>query len=587
MLFIFFSNRLKIPLPSVLLLLTTVSLCTIIGSRLSTIPVSEWGQIIVSGRYEEYQSRYAVGGLLFGLAGLVLSQYFLRIDKSMLNLYAWITPIGFGIQKTGCFFNGCCYGKHSDLPWSIQYPIGTSAHYHQLFSGLIEKSSPFTLSVHPVQLYETILLFIISFIVWKSLKFWKKSWSALIFSLVLFFIFRFFIEFLRDPSSSNFETGYISGISMIQWFLLGLGIVCFIMLILNENKPGSVYADLPEHKTSLINPALYILSVSGVIYCFRGLFTPFELLSLNLKFIPAVILTAFYVFRSLKILRIRLATASFFAVPVFLATQTFLPDSTKTLSYKDFYSHVKSYKRIDLSTSFGNYYNNLNYNPHQGECGTTYTTEDYNYLYWITGGGFSDIKTEGKSTITKGINIYGGLLEENNITKQWEKKVFLFGVNPYIKYDLKWIGFGLGAHIGNIRWVPLEPIDKASFERGTRFFPILPEVLFRLGRRDILDFQYSYGFNSPTSIPVLLNEFSIGTGFGYRTDYNLRIGTAFSQNYFTKFISAEALVGKKLGLSFKYNFGGDNFYLSNNYIYNIERRGRFLFGANYRFGFKK
>ena len=586
-LFIVLSNRLKIPLRSVLLLLTTVTLCTIIGSRLSTIPVSQWGQIIVSGRYEEYNGRYAIGGLLLGLAGLVLSLYLLRIDKSILNLYAWISPIGFGIQKIGCFFNGCCYGKHSDLPWSIQYPIGTSAHYHQLLNGLIEKSTSHTLSLHPVQLYETLLFFLISFIVWKSLKFWKKTWSALIFSLMLFCIFRFFIEFLRDPSSSNFETRYIAGISLIQWFLLSAGFVSFIMLIVYENQRGLVYADLHEHKKSLVNPALYILTVSAVIYGFRGLFTTFELLSLNLKFVPAVILTALYVFKSLKIVRIKLATTSFFALPLLLVSQTFLPDSTKSLSYKDFYSQYKSYKRIDLNTSFGNYYNNLYYNPHEGECGTTYTTEDYNYLYWVTGGGISDIKTEGKSIYTKGINIYGGILEEKNITKQWEKKNLLFGINPYIKYDLKWVGFGVGAHIGNIRWVPLEPMKQASVTRGTRFSPILPEVFFRFGRRDILDVQYSYGFNSPTSIPVLLNEFSIGTGFGYRTDYNLRVGSAFSQNYSTMFISGEAAIGKKLGLTFKYNFGGDDFYLTDNYAYSIERRGRFLFGANYRFGFKK
>jgi hypothetical protein len=335
-----------------------------------------------------------------------------------------------------------------------------------------------------------------------------------------------------------------------------------------------------------MNYLVYVLSVSAVIYAFRGFFTQFELISLNLKFIPAIILTAFYVFSSIKIVRIRVAATSLLILPLFLMSQTFLPDSIKTLSYKDFYSQVKSYKRIDLNTSFGNFYGDLKYNPHKGECGTTYTTEDYNYLYWITGGGISEVKKEGKSIFTRGINLYGGIFEEKNITKQWDKKDFLFAVNPYIKYDLRWVGFGIGAHVGNIRWVPLEPIDKTSFNRGTRFSPVLPEVLFRFGRRDILDVQYSYGFNSPTSIPVLLNEFSIGTGFGFRTDYNLRFGTAYSQSYSTTFISAEALIGKKIGLTFKYNFGGDNFVLSNNYTYNIERRGRFLFGASYRFGFK-
>jgi prolipoprotein diacylglyceryltransferase len=586
-LFIIFSSRLKIPLRSVLLLLATVTLFTIVGSRLSTIPLAELGQIILSGRYEESHGRYAIGGLISGLLGLVLSQHVLRINKGLINLYAWIAPIGFAIQKMGCFFNGCCYGKPSELPWSIQYPIGTNAHYNQLYNGLINNDAVFSYGVHPVQLYEVILLLLISYIVWRSQKLWKRTWSTLIFSLILFSVFRFSVEFLRDPASSDFDSRYILGISLIQLFLLFAGIVCSFILLLYEKRTKTVFKDLPLAEQSLGDPALYILSVSALIYAFRGLFTPFELFSLNLEFIPAVLLTAWYFFRSIKIVRIKLATTSFFVLPLFLTTQTFLPDSTKTLSYRDFYNQVKSYKRIDLNTSFGNFYNTLSYNPHEGECGTTYTQEDYNYLYWLMGGGFSKIKTDEKSITSMGINVFGGTLEEKNLTKQWEMTEFLFGVNPYIKYDLKWAGFGVGAHIGNIRWVPVNPIDNATFERGTRFSPVLPEVLLRVGRKDILDLQYSYGFNLPTSIPVLLQEISIGTGFGFRTDYNLRFGAAFSQNYSTKFISAEALLGKKVGLTFKYNFAGEDFYFSHNYNNVIERRGRFQFGANYRFGFKK
>jgi len=149
LLFIIFSARLKIPLRSVLLLLTTVSLFTIIGSRLSTIPVSDWYDIILTGSFERYKDRYAVGGLMFGLAGLVLCQKILVLNKAVINLYAWITPVGLGIQKIGCFLNGCCYGQQSDLPWSVLYPKYTNAHYHQWIRGLIDENALFSLKVHP------------------------------------------------------------------------------------------------------------------------------------------------------------------------------------------------------------------------------------------------------------------------------------------------------------------------------------------------------------------------------------------------------------------------------------------------------
>ena len=185
-----------------------------------------------------------------------------------------------------------------------------------------------------------------------------------------------------------------------------------------------------------------------------------------------------------------------------------------------------------------------------------------------------------------GINLYGGINKETNLTKNWEKTDFLLGVNPYIIYDLNWVGFGVGAHLGNIRWVPGGPIDKPYFDRGTRFSPILPEVLLRVGRRDVVDLKYTYGFNLPTSIPVLLHELSIGSGFGFKTEYNLRLGAAMSNYYTTTFISAEALLGKNLGLTFKYNFGGEDFYYYSTNPEYLDRKGRILFGANYRFGFK-
>ena len=69
----------KIPLRSVLLMLTTVTLLTIIGSRLFTIPAGDWGKVISTGSLAGYTGRSAIGGLLFGLAGLVFSKRFLGL----------------------------------------------------------------------------------------------------------------------------------------------------------------------------------------------------------------------------------------------------------------------------------------------------------------------------------------------------------------------------------------------------------------------------------------------------------------------------------------------------------------------------
>ncbi len=583
-LIIYFTIRLKIPLWSVFLILTSVTLCTIVGSRLFTIPVSEWGQIISTGRFEGYRGRFAIGGLIFGVAGLIISQKILGFGKPIISLYAWIAPLGFGIQKIGCFFNGCCYGRPSGLPWSVQYPAGSSAHFHQLASGMIDDKAAFSLGVIPVQLIEVICLFSISYIVWRSLGFWKKTGSALIFALVLFFTFRFGAEFLRDKAANDFNIISGTGINN-QLFFLMTAIICISVLFLYEkvvmtNVEKSLYEEVPFKKS-----LLYVLSVSILIFGFRGLFTPFEMLSVDIIFIPSVILTAYYVYKSIKTIGFQLVTTSFFVLPLLLVT-SLRPDSTKSGSVLNFYKYeVKSYKRVDLGSSLGEYYNTVYYNPHEGQCGTEYTTEDYKNIYRIEGAGFSGITKKGKSITTAGFNLYGGTNKEINMLQQEEKTSFLFGINPYIKYDIPWIGIGAGLHLGNLRWVAVNPIDQATFSRGTRYSPIMPEVYFRVGRRDIVDLKYTYGFNFPTSFPLLISEISLGSGFGMQTDYSFRVGRAFSNHDSFTFISAEGLVNKQIGLFLKYNFGGEDFYYAN-YGETLNRKGRVLFGANYRFGFK-
>jgi len=202
--------------------------------------------------------------------------------------------------------------------------------------------------------------------------------------------------------------------------------------------------------------------------------------------------------------------------------------------------------------------------------------------------GMSKIKKTEKTITTIGVNIQGGVDKVYNLTKSWEKPYFLFDINPYIKYDRKWIGMWGGINVGNLRWIPTSPINDKTFDEGTRFSPVMPEVSLRLGRRDILDLKYSYGFNFPSTFPMLLNEISIGSGLGNKNDFTVRYGFGFSKSSDLKscsFISTEAVISKDIGFTFKYNFGS-TFY-SNLEEFPFTSKGRILIGLNYRFGFTK
>jgi hypothetical protein len=271
------------------------------------------------------------------------------------------------------------------------------------------------------------------------------------------------------------------------------------------------------------------------------------------------------------IIKYRLATSFLLIFPIYMMAQSYQTNADKE----------ETYERIDFGTSIGSMYNELEYNPHEGECGTTYTREQYKIEYRVAGAGYSKVKKSGKSMTTYGVNVYGGTSKEINLTQNIENSHFIGAVNPQIKYEMKWVGIGVGAHLGNLRWIPNKPIEKRTFEDGTKSSWIMPEVYFRLGRRDILDIQYNYGFNFPSPYPALTKDLSIGSGFGQKSDYSLRYGISLPLE--SKFISAEALITKQFGMRLMYIYGGSDEYFSGE---NKKASARVVIGMNYRFGFK-
>jgi hypothetical protein len=173
-----------------------------------------------------------------------------------------------------------------------------------------------------------------------------------------------------------------------------------------------------------------------------------------------------------------------------------------------------------------------------------------------------------------------------DLTAGTNKTYDIFGARVFYKYDIKWVGIGVGTNVGNQRWIPYVPLDGPYMIKSTLSFPLMPEGYFRAGRTDIFDFRYDFGTKLASNYPVLLHEFSIGSGFGFRNDVGMRIGmdfgksdkTGISANYF---ISASALLSKTFGLTARFDF-------NNEFGYNLPvSKGSWLsLGASYRFGVK-
>lgn len=122
--------------------------------------------------------------------------------------------LGTAITRIGCFLNGCCFGNPTQWLTGIVFP---------------EESLPAMIyphaHLHPTQLYESIyslLLFLILFRVNRSKKF---DGFAFWLWILLYAIFRFFIEFIRYYEDAMYLIRTPWQITMNQ----GIALLAFIL----------------------------------------------------------------------------------------------------------------------------------------------------------------------------------------------------------------------------------------------------------------------------------------------------------------------------------------------------------------------
>jgi phosphatidylglycerol:prolipoprotein diacylglycerol transferase len=137
------------------------------------------------------------GGLLLAApAGLWYAKKKQLGVARMADLCSPVIAFGLFFGRMGCFLNGCCYGKETDLPWGVDFPT-VPGHAH----------------VHPTQLYEAIgCLGIFAFLYWVVRPRKRRHGDVFAALLVLYGLLRFLLEFLRDD-----ERGAFLGISTSQW----------------------------------------------------------------------------------------------------------------------------------------------------------------------------------------------------------------------------------------------------------------------------------------------------------------------------------------------------------------------------------
>tara|TARA_B100000212_G_scaffold320393_1_gene278191 strand:- start:1241 stop:2092 length:852 start_codon:yes stop_codon:yes gene_type:complete len=184
--------------------------------------------------YDPLGMIFSGAGLVFlgGLTGSIICVSFV-LKKNALpwltfaNIIGPLIFLGYAIGRLGCFLVGDDYGIPSKLPWAMSFPNGIPPTTTNIFSDLypwidISDFEPGLVTVHPTQLYEAIVCFLLFFLMWRYRK--APTLKDNLFFLYLFLagVERFLIEFLRTNQKYVLDT--FSGAQIISLIMVIVGL---------------------------------------------------------------------------------------------------------------------------------------------------------------------------------------------------------------------------------------------------------------------------------------------------------------------------------------------------------------------------
>jgi phosphatidylglycerol:prolipoprotein diacylglycerol transferase len=177
------------------------------------------------------------GGFIFAT---VFGLYFARKHRmgawKVADLCAPWIAFGLALTRLGCFLNGCCYGKLSNAPWAVRFPVGSPSWEAQRDAHLIADRAA-ALPVHPTQVYLA-LLNLATFVALTFIIKPRKKFDGQVFAwlLILKGVFRSFVEVWRDDDRGVFW-GFLSTSQLISLPLVALGIVLLVRA--NRARPAA------------------------------------------------------------------------------------------------------------------------------------------------------------------------------------------------------------------------------------------------------------------------------------------------------------------------------------------------------------
>jgi phosphatidylglycerol---prolipoprotein diacylglyceryl transferase len=232
----------------------------VVGARARYV-YERWETILANeahGRWSEFWVVAADldrgGAVWYGgvaLATIGVAWYIRRRGVAWLAFADLVLPAligGLAVGRIGCFFNGCCYGAPTSLPWGVscvQFPGQ---------------------AVHPTQLYETVVCALLATVLYWAWGRRRRDGQITFWGITGYAVWRFCNEGLRgDHDAFAFGTTLTTSQGTSLWLVVAAVVVATMVGVRRRNNPalathaalvpGSRYAPVPALPPASISPA--------------------------------------------------------------------------------------------------------------------------------------------------------------------------------------------------------------------------------------------------------------------------------------------------------------------------------------------
>lgn len=188
------------------------------------LPWPQWCSLLAKVWYGNvwYGGVLAAGPLVYSYA----RRHRLHLGR-MCDVASLSVLVAQGLGRIGCFFNGCCYGTPTALPWAV-----TATNRDYLATGL-----------HPTPLYEAAYLAGLTTWLWRTRR-RRPPGQTLALYLLATAAGRFALEFLRGDRVRGFVWSWLSTSQLLALALVTVGAVLYRTI-----NPASFVTETPAMGT--------------------------------------------------------------------------------------------------------------------------------------------------------------------------------------------------------------------------------------------------------------------------------------------------------------------------------------------------